>query len=227
MRMARCGASATPGSAGHLRSTELTACVWISTQCSSILAMRTAVLTVFCCVASRNKRAHRASYWLCLPQQLADSTLFQFDFTVGRPGGTATLGAERRVAGRPGAGVRPARLCEPQELHHQHCPDRLSSVTRPAVLRTAKATPIHPRARYSLSAYSCLPPAVNATSPDELQSAAWGGGELRGSKSRRSSAQSTDPCPPHCGSAFAPPLSPSPAAILGIGRAPTGRICLL
>ena len=34
------------------------------------------------------------------------------------------------------------------------------------------------------------PPAVNATSSDELQSAAWGGGGLRGSKSRRSSAQS-------------------------------------
>ncbi len=49
------------------------------------------------------------------------------------------------------------------------------------------------------------PPAGSATSPDELQPAAWGGGELRGSKSRRSSAQSTDPCRPHCGSAFAPP----------------------
>ncbi len=50
-------------------------------------------------------------------------------------------------------------------------------------------------------------------------------------KGRTSTAQSTPqfsaPCQPHCGSAFAPPLSPSPAAILGIGRAPTGRICPL
>ena len=69
------------------------------------------------------------------------------------------------------------------------------------------------------------PPAVNATSSDELQSAAWGGGGLRDPKSRRSSAQSkpqltaqisapcsaqstaqfSAPCPPHCGSAVAPP----------------------
>ncbi len=33
------------------------------------------------------------------------------------------------------------------------------------------------------------PPAVSATSPDELQPAARGGGELRGSKSRRNSTQ--------------------------------------
>ncbi len=32
--------------------------------------------------------------------------------------------------------------------------------------------------------FSNSPPAVNATSSDELQSAAWGGGELHGSKSR-------------------------------------------
>ncbi len=37
------------------------------------------------------------------------------------------------------------------------------------------------------------PPAVSATSSVELQPAAWGGGGLRGSKSRRSSAQSTAP----------------------------------
>ena len=35
---------------------------------------------------------------------------------------------------------------------------------------------------------SPAPLAVNATSSDELQPAAWGGGELRGSKSRKSSA---------------------------------------
>ena len=84
-----------------------------------------------------------------------------------------------------------------------------------AALRVAKATPftasgyrVRPRraplaplmrrsrrgrrfseSRYSLSAYSSSPPAGSATSPDELQSAAWDGGELRGSMSRRSSGQ--------------------------------------
>jgi len=42
--------------------------------------------------------------------------------------------------------------------------------------------------RYSLSAYNCSPPAVSATSSAELQPAAWGGGELRGSASRTSTA---------------------------------------
>ena len=41
--------------------------------------------------------------------------------------------------------------------------------------------------------FSGSPPAVSATSPDELQSAAWGGGELRDPMGRRSSAQSTAP----------------------------------
>ena len=67
---------------------------------------------------------------------------------------------------------------------------------------------------YSLLAYSNSPPAGSATSPDELQSAAWGGGELRGSKSRKSSTpnspQFSAPCPPHCGSAYAPPHSRRP-----------------
>ncbi len=44
---------------------------------------------------------------------------------------------------------------------------------------------------YSLLAYSNSPPAGSATSLDELQSAAWGGGELRGSKSRKSSANNS------------------------------------
>ena len=36
--------------------------------------------------------------------------------------------------------------------------------------------------------FSGSPPAVSATSSDELQPAAWSGGELRGSKSRKCSA---------------------------------------
>ncbi len=96
----------------------------------------------------------------------------------------------------------------------------------PAVLRTAKARPIRPRPVCSRRQRRA------ATSAGELQSAAWGGGELRDSASRRSSANSSAqstarrtstaqsvpqfsaPCQPHCGSAVAPPRLPSPAAIL-------------
>ncbi len=39
----------------------------------------------------------------------------------------------------------------------------------------------------------CSLPAVSATSPDKLQSAAWGGGELRGSASRKSNNPFTSP----------------------------------
>ncbi len=53
-----------------------------------------------------------------------------------------------------------------------------------------------------------------ATSSVELQSSACQGVGLRDSSSRKSSAQSTPqfsaPCPPHCGSAFAPPPSGTP-----------------
>ena len=70
----------------------------------------------------------------------------------------------------------------------------------PAVLRTAKAQPIRPRARphaplkrrrtrhIRAGRDNSSPPAVNATSSDELQYAAWGGGELRDSASRKSTA---------------------------------------
>ncbi len=66
--------------------------------------------------------------------------------------------------------------------------------------------------RYSLLAYSNSPPAGSATSSDELQSAARGGGELRGSKSRRSAA--------HLVSDFRPILSGA-----GCGVRPGHRRC--
>ena len=61
-----------------------------------------------------------------------------------------------------------------------------SSSARPP--RAAKAS-LRPRTailRIALLAlsFNCSPPAVSATSSDELQPAAWGGGELHGSKSR-------------------------------------------
>ena len=119
-----------------------------------------------------------------------------------------------RVAGRPWAGVRPAdplsRKSNAQSTAKssvQFCRVRAARSpggpkaqrAGPAVLRTAKARPIRPRPVCSRRQRRA------ATSAGELQSAAWGGGELRDSASRRSSAQSTAPCPPHCGSAFAPP----------------------
>ncbi len=70
----------------------------------------------------------------------------------------------------------------------------------PAVLRTAKAQPIRPRARphaplkrrrtrhIRAGRDNSSPPAVNATSSDELQPSACRGGELRGSASRKSTA---------------------------------------
>ncbi len=88
------------------------------------------------------------------PNNRATSTLLWFDLGESDAREVQQLSArERRVAGLPKGGVRPARLCEP----HEH---RLITESSP--------------------------PAVNATSPDELQPAAGGGGELRGSKSRKS-----------------------------------------
>ena len=63
-----------------------------------------------------------------------------------------------------------------------------------------------PECRIRPRPISSSPPAVSATSPDELQPAAWGGGELRDPMGRRSSPQFSAPCPPHCGSAAAPPV---------------------
>ncbi len=65
---------------------------------------------------------------------------------------------KRRVAGLSRGGVRPARLCEPQELSPTH-----HSKFAPLFLERLRRTLL-------------------------MQFAAWGGGELRGPKSRKSSA---------------------------------------
>ncbi len=134
---------------------------------------------------------------------------------------------------------------------------------RPARLyESQKHSLVRPRRTIRFQLYSNLPPAESATSSVELQSAAWGGGELRGSVNRKSpansSAQSTAqisaqrggktvfgfpaqrtvtaqstaqfsaPCPPHCGSACAPPLfAVARSNSCRIGQVPTGRICHL
>ena len=92
---------------------------------------------------------------------MAASTLL-FLTLVGRAPGRN--GNSRRASGvlraARGQASGPRDPKGSQELRHQHRPNRPSS-----------------------------PPAVSATSPVELQSAAWGGGELRDSASRKSSAQ--------------------------------------
>ena len=175
-------------------------------------------------------------------QQPAASTLFQFDFTVGRPGGTATLDAERRIAGRPRGGGRPARPKGSQEQHLVHRPKLSGSACRPlsrgAPRLGDKAG--DPKGSQEFSPIHRLNFARFAASGDcnelrRVQSAAWGGGELRGSKSRRcsakcsaqrggktaigfparrtSTAQFSAPCQPHCGSACAPPHFPRACTI--------------
>ncbi len=82
------------------------------------------MLTVFSCVASRNKRAHWAFYYQPRPQVTgrptphnpAASTLyFNLTWRVGRPRGT-----------------RPARLCESQEQSTHSPPSLSGSVCRPS-----------------------------------------------------------------------------------------------
>ena len=122
-------------------------------------------------------------------------------FKRSKPAGFGVeAGSKRRCASLRGGRLRPARPVGSQEQHLVH------------------------RSKLSGSSltYSCSSSAVSATSSVELQSAAWGGGELRGSKSRRSiaqgpangtaqsssksTAQFCAPCQPHCGSAVAPPV---------------------
>ncbi len=88
---------------------------------------------------------------------------------VGRPGGTATLEAERRVASRPVGGVRLARFFKPQEVsptHHSKFAPFFQMRLRRALLMLFAAS-------------------KSATSSAELQSVAWGGGEVRDSPSRK------------------------------------------
>ncbi len=158
--------------------------------------------TVFSCVASRNKRVARLrwarwSYPICI------------------------LNASLRFVEPRGPDASPSG--GPQ-THYVCCiPPR-----RPTHLKAQ-----HPftaqKYRIRSQPNICSPPAVSATSSGELQSAAGSGGELRGSKSRRSialgpangtaqsspksTAQFSAPCPPHCGSAIAPPRFRAPCAI--------------
>ena len=76
---------------------------------------------------------------------------------------------------------------------------------------------------YSLLAYSNSPPAGSATSPDELQSAAWDGGELRGSKSRRSPTKSKAQSTALTVGFDLSPIPPSGKAAGRQGRRPKGR----
>ncbi len=155
---------------------------------------------VFSCVASRNKRGaarHSKDGWN-YPKQSPASTLFELNPAVRRTATTTPPFCEVRAAAS-GPGIKDAP---------------------PQARRPYGSQKLDPFVRFVLGALSVLSlsslPAVNATSPVELQSAARGGGELRGSKSRKSIAPSTAPCQPHCGSAFAPPCFRAPCAIHSI-----------
>ncbi len=60
----------------------------------------------------------------------------------------------------------------------------------PLMRRSRRVVRFQSESHYSLSAYNSSLPAESATSPDELQPAARGGGELRDPKGRKSNAQS-------------------------------------
>ena len=130
---------------------------------------------------SRFHRTCRPRYSVALPLGINGAARHSKDGNlnpkrVGRPGGTATLEAERRVASRPVGGVRLARFFKPQEVsptHHSKFAPFFQMRLRRALLMLFAAS-------------------KSATSSAELQSVAWGGGELRGSKSRKSTA-------PFCG----------------------------
>ena len=89
----------------------------------------------------------------------------------------------RRLKGRNSSAVSTAPILRVRAARSGGGPK--AQRAGPAVLRTAKARPIRPRPVCSRRQRRA------ATSAGELQSAAWGGGELRDSASRRSSAQST------------------------------------
>ncbi len=183
--------------------------------------------TVFSCVASRNKRGREAR-----GGQWAGTTLNNrppppyFNLTLRQDVREVCHGVEAASKRRCASGPRDQRVAEATPILWH------SSSARPPRAANASPSPRTAILRIALLAFglSGSPPAVSATSPVELQPAAWGGGELRGSKSRRSSArrggktvfgfparrtstaQFSAPCLSHCGSAIAPPL-PSPAGI--------------
>ena len=193
-------------------------------------AIRISVVSLFRCAASRNKRAPTGCFIASLyptflfdvggrslrgprQRQLRASAAGRRSTTHSSLVGSSASGEcneLRRVAVRRWR--RTARLYESHKLDSfvlGRAPRR-----PPSAFAALRGRRFLAESCYSLLAYSNSPPAGSATSPDELQSAAWGGGELRGSKSRKSSTpnspQFSAPCPPHCGSAYAPPHSRRP-----------------
>ncbi len=110
----------------------------------------------------------------------------------------------RSAPGRQGR--RPFRS---QEQHLIHSPNPLSSSSGappPASafgVRCAPRTAIPLKSRYPLSVQAIE--ACGAQKQRQLRASAVGGFDPRASASRKSTVQPTAPCPPHCGSAFAPP----------------------
>jgi len=148
--------------------------------------MQLVVQAVFSCVASRNKRGRAArERWQSQPK-------------AGRtPGRYSNSRHEAAYCGPP-EGRRPARTT--LRVARAQPSFTVKSVYRIRAARSGGGPngPARKPGNPKGSQEHCLitessPPAVSATSSDELQSAAWGGGGLRGSKSRRSNIPFTAP----------------------------------
>ena len=118
------------------------------------------------------------------------------------------------VAGLRCGRLRPARFCEPQKFGPAVC--RVRAARSPGGRRpSAQARRPCGSQEFNLTYSPKFVPFVlgapqfgasgGATSFVELQPSACRGVGLRDPAGRRSSGTSTAPCPPHCGSAVAPP----------------------
>ncbi len=141
---------------------------------------------------------------------------------------------KRRVAGRPWAGVRPARpkgshkhypfLSNSSSAYSSSPPAESSNERRRVAVRhlpgrrTARLCEPQKQNTHSLLQFcwvrACaLPERPHAPLMRRCARGRRFPSESRYSLSTQSSPQFSAPCPPHCGSAFAPPRMPSPAGI--------------
>ena len=169
--------------------------------------------TVFSYVASRNKRGNaRGGQWagaapcsrtLCgrTPGRNSNSRRASGVLRASRWEASGPRGSSSRRSSAPihrsnsigfGLSPIPERLCEPQKQQSIHLLNSFGFI---------------------LDHNSSSPPAVNATSPDELQSAAGGGGELRDSSNRKSTAPIQAPYLAQRGPKLAPFLRPVCASL--------------
>ncbi len=157
---------------------------------------------------------------------IRSSTLFLFDFTVGRPGGTATLDAQAACCGPP-VGRRPARATLKGRKSFVHSPTRRYSGALAEAGDSLRNRAIRSQFR-RVEAYgahgnvSCGPPRSEASARATLRVAK---AQPQSKPHTQPSAAQSSPhfsalCVPHCGSAFAPPLFRAPARFNYFGSLP-------